>query len=126
MAIALASHSELRGLSSNAVLSPPHLSYKWRREFAKPYLSRDLGSEWADTLMRLLLWREQLILPGRSRVLCQGRVSDASGFHWRPAFSRRRVKVAEVHMPHAGDRADSMETPSAVRLSRRGVSESLS
>lgn len=94
MAIALAAILNAEGYRRTLVLSPPHLVYKWRREIRETIPGAIV---WVlngpDTLMRLLALREQLDLPPKGQeFFVMGRVRMRLGFHWRPAFSRRRVK----------------------------------
>jgi hypothetical protein len=78
-------------------LSPPHLVYKWRREIQDTVPGAKV---WVlngpDTLMKLLALREQLEVPCRGpEFYVLGRVRMRLGFHWRPAFARRRTRNGE-------------------------------
>ena len=77
------------------VISPPHLVYKWRREIlntvpdAKVWI---LNGQ--DTLHKLLLIRQQLGLKTtKPEFFILGRVRMRMGFHWKPAFVTKRLRL---------------------------------
>lgn len=77
------------------VISPPHLVYKWRREILDTVPQAKV---WVlngpDTLRKLLMLRETLGLKTvRPEFFVLGRVRMRMGFHWRPAFVRRRLQA---------------------------------
>jgi len=91
IAIAAVLHAE--GYRRTLVLSPPHLVYKWRREILETVPGAKV---WVlngpDTLLKLIKLREQLNVPDHGQeFFVLGRVRMRMGFHWRPAFARRRT-----------------------------------
>ncbi len=79
------------------VISPPHLVYKWRREI----LDTVPGAKvWVlngpDTLRKLLMLRKALGLKtSQPEFFVLGRVRMRMGFHWKPAFTVRRLRHEE-------------------------------
>lgn len=96
IAVAAVLHAE--GYRRTLVLSPPHLVYKWRREIQETIPgARVWVLNGPDTLVKLLKLREQLDVPSQGQeFFVLGRVRMRMGFHWRPAFVRRRVKGGEI------------------------------
>ncbi|HEX7636954.1 MAG TPA: helicase-related protein [Burkholderiaceae bacterium] len=95
-AVAAVLHAE--GYRRTLVLSPPHLVYKWRREIQETVAGAKV---WVlngpDTLVKLLKLREQLGVPATGQeFFVLGRVRMRMGFHWRPAFGRRRTPHGDV------------------------------
>jgi superfamily II DNA or RNA helicase len=91
--IATAAVLHAQGYRRTLVLSPPHLVYKWRREIQETVHGAKV---WVlngpDTLVKLMKLREQLDLPPQGQeFFVLGRVRMRMGFHWRPAFVRRRT-----------------------------------
>lgn len=101
--IAAVLHAE--GYRRTLVLSPPHLVYKWRREIRETVAGAKV---WVlngpDTLAKLIKLREQMDLPVQGQeFFILGRVRMRMGFHWRPAFARRRTLAGSVGCcPHCG------------------------
>lgn len=98
MGIATVAVLQAKGYRRCLVLSPPHLVYKWRREIqmtvpgAKVWILNG-----PDTLIKLLKLREQLNVPAEGpEFFVLGRVRMRMGFHWRPAFTRRRLPSGEI------------------------------
>ena len=96
ISVAAVLHAE--GYRRTLVLSPPHLVYKWRREIQETIPGAKV---WVlngpDTLVKLIKLREQLNVPPQGQeFFVLGRVRMRMGFHWRPAFVRRRVKGGDV------------------------------
>ncbi len=103
--IAVAAVLNAEGYRRTLVLSPPHLVYKWRREIQETVAgARVWVLNGPDTLAKLLKLREQLGLPAQGQeFFVLGRVRMRMGFHWKPAFSRRRTPHGEVGVcPHCG------------------------
>lgn len=91
LAIATAAVLYGEGYRRTLVLSPPHLVYKWRREILQTVPgARVWVLNGPDTLMKLMLLREQLHLPASGpEFFVLGRVRMRMGYHWRPAFAVR-------------------------------------
>src|SRR6185437_6592233 len=96
IAVAAVLHSE--GYRRILVLSPPHLVYKWRREILETVPRAQV---WVlngpDTLLKLIKLRDHLGVSSEGpEFFVLGRVRMRMGFHWRPAFVRRRLPHGEV------------------------------
>src|SRR5262249_6969594 len=96
--IAVAAVLFQEGYRRTLVLSPPHLVYKWRREVLDTIPG---ATVWVlngpDTLAKLIKLREQLNVRAHGpEFFILGRVRMRMGFHWRPAFARRRTKEGVV------------------------------
>lgn len=104
IATAVVLHAE--GYRRTLVLSPPHLVYKWRREILETVAGAKV---WVlngpDTLVKLMKLREALHVPAQSpEFFVLGRVRMRMGFHWKPAFVRRRTMHGSIGAcPHCGD-----------------------
>lgn len=85
------------GYRRTLVLSPPHLVYKWRREILETIPdARVWVLNGPDTLSKLLKLRETLGSPIEGpEFFVLGRVRMRMGFHWQPAFQRRRRQYGE-------------------------------
>ena len=85
------------GYRRTLVLSPPHLVYKWRREILETIPdARVWVLNGPDTLSKLLKLRETLGSPIEGpEFYVLGRVRMRMGFHWQPAFQRRRRQCSE-------------------------------
>ncbi len=106
MATAIAAVLFAEGFRRSLVLSPPHLVYKWRREILETVPgARVWVLNGPDTLMKLLTLRAQLGVPATGQeFFVLGRVRMRMGFHWRPAFVRRRVPDGFIgSCPHCGN-----------------------
>lgn len=92
LAIATAAVLYREGYRRTLVLSPPHLVYKWRREIMQTVPdARVWVLNGPDTLMKLMLLREQRHLPATGpEFFVLGRVRMRMGYHWQPAFAVRR------------------------------------
>ncbi len=103
--IAVAAVLKAEGYRRTLVISPPHLVYKWRREILETVAGAKV---WVlngpDTLLKLIKLREQLgVQPQGQEFFILGRVRMRMGFHWKPAFVRRRTSVGNVGAcPHCG------------------------
>lgn len=94
MAICAAALME-NGHARTIIISPPHLVYKWRREIkdtvpdAKVWVLNG-----ADSLHKLLMLRASLGAErsGKPEFFVLGRVRMRMGFHWKPAFMKRKVR----------------------------------
>ena len=96
--IATATVLNAEGYRRTLVLSPPHLVYKWRREIQETVAGAKV---WVlngpDTLVKLLKLREQLGVPTQGQeFFVLGRVRMRMGFHWKPVFTRRRIRHGDV------------------------------
>ncbi|MCW5706934.1 helicase-related protein [Shinella sp.] len=106
MGIAVAAILNAEGFRRSLVLSPPHLVYKWRREILETVPGAKV---WVlngpDTLVKLIRLREQLGVPATGQeFFVLGRVRMRMGFHWKPAFTRRRTRYGVIAAcPHCGD-----------------------
>lgn len=104
--IATAAVLHAEGYRRTLVLSPPHLVYKWRREILETVAGAKV---WVlngpDTLVKLMKLREALHVPAQGQeFFVLGRVRMRMGFHWKPAFVRRRTKHGGVGAcPHCGE-----------------------
>jgi superfamily II DNA or RNA helicase len=104
--IAIAAVLNAEGYRRTLVLSPPHLCYKWRREILETVPHAKV---WVlngpDTLFKLIKLREQLDVPTQGQeFFVLGRVRMRMGFHWRPAFVRRRTAEGEIaSCPRCGE-----------------------
>nr|WP_242452297.1 DEAD/DEAH box helicase [Morganella morganii] len=92
LAIATAAVLYPEGYRRTLVLSPPHLVYKWRREIQETVKNARI---WVlngpDTLMKLMLLREQQHLPDTGpEFFILGRVRMRMGYHWKPACATRQ------------------------------------
>ncbi len=93
MGIAASAVMQAEGYQRTLIISPPHLVYKWRREIKETV---DNAQVWIlngpDTLTKLLMLRENLNLtPSEGpEFFILGRVRMRMGFHWIPAFMRRK------------------------------------
>ncbi|GLO64099.1 hypothetical protein MACH09_46070 [Vibrio sp. MACH09] len=80
------------------VLSPPHLVYKWRREILDTV---DNAQVWVlngpDTLLSLIQLREQTKPHHGPEYFILGRVRMRMGYHWKPAFKTKRIKIEVGH-----------------------------
>lgn len=96
--IAAAAVLNAEGYRRTLVLSPPHLVYKWRREIQETVAgARVWILNGPDTLVKLLKLREQLGIPAQGQeFFVLGRVRMRMGFHWKPAFSRRRGRYGAL------------------------------
>ncbi len=106
MATAVAAVLNAEGFRRSLILSPPHLVYKWRREILETVPgARVWVLNGPDTLMKLLTLRTQLGVPAMGQeFFVLGRVRMRMGFHWRPAFVRRRVPDGFIGAcPHCGN-----------------------
>jgi SNF2 family DNA or RNA helicase len=110
IAIAAVLHGE--GYRRTLVLSPPHLVYKWRREILETVpRARVWVLNGPDTLVKLIKLREQLNARAEGpEFFILGRVRMRMGFHWRPAFARRRTKQGEIACcPHCGETVKAID-----------------
>ncbi|VBF49888.1 helicase-related protein [Burkholderia pseudomallei] len=104
--IATAAVLHAEGYRRTLVLSPPHLVYKWRREILETVASAKV---WVlngpDTLVKLMKLREALHVPAQGQeFFVLGRVRMRMGFHWKPAFVRRRTVHGSIGAcPHCGE-----------------------
>ncbi|CAJ2754595.1 plasmid-related, DNA/RNA helicase [Burkholderia pseudomallei] len=104
--IATAAVLHAEGYRRTLVLSPPHLVYKWRREILETVAGAKV---WVlngpDTLVKLMKLREALHVPVQGQeFFVLGRVRMRMGFHWKPAFVRRRTVHGSIGAcPHCGD-----------------------
>ncbi|MFG6935546.1 helicase-related protein [Burkholderia pseudomallei] len=104
--IATAAVLHAEGYRRTLVLSPPHLVYKWRREILETVAGAKV---WVlngpDTLVKLMKLREALHVPVQGQeFFVLGRVRMRMGFHWKPAFVRRRTVHGTVGVcSHCGD-----------------------
>ena len=104
--IATAAVLHAEGYRRTLVLSPPHLVYKWRREIQETIAGAKV---WVlngpDTLAKLIKLREQLGKPVQGpEFFVLGRVRMRMGFHWQPAFVRRRTRHGTVaSCPHCAE-----------------------
>ncbi|KVT58075.1 helicase-related protein [Burkholderia ubonensis] len=104
--IATAAVLHAEGYCRTLVLSPPHLVYKWRREILETVAGAKV---WVlngpDTLVKLMKLREALRVPAQGQeFFVLGRVRMRMGFHWKPAFVRRRTMHGSIGAcPHCGD-----------------------
>lgn len=104
--IATAAVLHAEGFRRTLVLSPPHLVYKWRREILETVAGAKV---WVlngpDTLVKLMKLREALHVPAQGQeFFVLGRVRMRMGFHWKPAFVRRRTRSGCVGTcPQCGD-----------------------
>ena len=104
--IATAAVLHAEGFRRTLVLSPPHLVYKWRREILESVAGAKV---WVlngpDTLVKLMKLREALHVPAQGQeFFVLGRVRMRMGFHWKPAFVRRRTRNGCVGAcPQCGD-----------------------
>jgi superfamily II DNA or RNA helicase len=106
MAIATAAILHAEGYRRTLVISPPHLVYKWRREILETIEgARVWVLNGPDTLVKLVKLREALGVPAQGQEFyVLGRVRMRMGFHWRPAFARRRTPNGDVGCcPQCGD-----------------------
>jgi SNF2 family DNA or RNA helicase len=110
IAVAAVLHTE--GYRRTLVLSPPHLVYKWRREILETVPGAKV---WVlngpDTLVKLIKLRDQLDAPARGQeFFVLGRVRMRMGFHWRPAFARRRTQHGQrAYCPHCGETINDLD-----------------
>ncbi|CAJ7327538.1 SNF2 family N-terminal domain protein [Burkholderia pseudomallei] len=104
--IATAAVLHAEGYRRTLVLSPPHLVYKWRREILETVAGAKV---WVlngpDTLVKLMKLREALHVPAQGQeFFVLGRVRMRMGFHWKPAFVRRRTLHGSIGAcPHCGE-----------------------
>lgn len=96
--IATAAVLHAEGYRRTLVLSPPHLVYKWRREILETVAGAKV---WVlngpDTLVKLMKLREALHVPAQGQeFFVLGRVRMRMGFHWKPAFVRRRTLQGSI------------------------------
>lgn len=104
--IATAAVLHAEGYRRTLVLSPPHLVYKWRREIVETVAGAKV---WVlngpDTLVKLMKLREALHVPVQGQeFFVLGRVRMRMGFHWKPAFVRRRTVHGSIGAcPHCGE-----------------------
>ncbi|MBF3494900.1 DEAD/DEAH box helicase [Burkholderia pseudomallei] len=104
--IATAAVLHAEGYRRTLVLSPPHLVYKWRREILETVAGAKV---WVlngpDTLVKLMKLREALHVPAQGQeFFVLGRVRMRMGFHWKPAFVRRRTVHGSIGAcPHCGE-----------------------
>ena len=96
--IALAAVLHAEGYRRTLVLSPPHLVYKWRREILETVAGAKVWIlNGPDTLLKLIKLREQLNVPSDGQeFFIIGRVRMRMGFHWKPAFVRKRTPYGVV------------------------------
>jgi superfamily II DNA or RNA helicase len=105
--IGVAAMLRAEGFRRTLVLSPPHLVYKWRREILEMVAgARVWVLNGPDTLVKLIRLREQLGASAQGHeFFVLGRVRMRMGFHWKPAFTRRRVSHGNVAAcPDCGQR----------------------
>ena len=99
MAICTAAIMHAEGFQRSLVLSPPHLVYKWRREILETVPgARVWILNGPDTLRKLLLLRQALGLDQQSdtpEFYIMGRVRMRMGFHWKPAYHKRKLAVRQ-------------------------------
>lgn len=124
--IALAAVLNAEGYRRTLVLSPPHLVYKWRREILETVTgARVWVLNGPDTLLKLIKLREQLNVPADGQeFFIIGRVRMRMGFHWRPAFVRKRTRHGTVGLcPHCGTMINTLdgEPVSALELDAEEV-----
>lgn len=111
------------GYRRTLVLSPPHLVYKWRREIMETVAG---ATVWVlngpDTLVKLMRLREQLQVSSRGpEFFVLGRVRMRMGFHWKPAFTRRRVgELNAGACPDCGQLICDMDGRPLSRLTLQG------
>uniref|UniRef100_M4C633 SNF2 N-terminal domain-containing protein n=1 Tax=Hyaloperonospora arabidopsidis (strain Emoy2) TaxID=559515 RepID=M4C633_HYAAE len=88
---------QCEGFGRALVLSPPHLVYKWRREILETVPgARVTVLNGPDTLQKLLRLRSAGAPSASSpEFFVLGRVRMRMGFHWRPAYSTRRIRLGE-------------------------------
>jgi SNF2 family DNA or RNA helicase len=93
--IAAAAVLHAEGYKRTLVISPPHLVYKWRREILETVAgAKVVVLNGPDTLAKLLKLRAQLKTPPQGQEFyVLGRVRMRMGFHWKPAFARRRDRA---------------------------------
>ncbi|MDR2452370.1 MAG: DEAD/DEAH box helicase [Candidatus Accumulibacter sp.] len=93
--VAAVLHAE--GYRRTLVLSPPHLVYKWRREILETIPGAKVWIlNGPDTLVKLIRLREQLGAPEQGQeFFILGRVRMRMGFHWKSAFTRRRIRIGK-------------------------------
>ena len=92
MAIAAAAVLHHEGFERALVICPPHLVYKWRREIKETVEgARVWILNGPDTLRKLLQIRQIRVKPELPEFFVLGRVRMRMGFHWAPAYGRRRV-----------------------------------
>ncbi|UAY97103.1 DEAD/DEAH box helicase family protein [Dickeya dadantii] len=110
--IALAAVLNAEGYRRTLVLSPPHLVYKWRREILETVTgARVWVLNGPDTLLKLIKLREQLNVPADGQeFFIIGRVRMRMGFHWKPAFVRKRTRHGTVGLcPHCGTMVHNLD-----------------
>ncbi|MDR0673000.1 MAG: DEAD/DEAH box helicase [Zoogloeaceae bacterium] len=104
--IGVAAVLNAEGYRRTLVLSPPHLVYKWRREILETVAgARVWVLNGPDTLAKLIQLRETLGDPATGQeFFILGRVRMRMGFHWKPAFVRRRARRGDVAVcPKCGE-----------------------
>ncbi|MFW7269209.1 helicase-related protein [Gluconacetobacter sp. Hr-1-5] len=96
--IATAAVLHAEGYRRTLILSPPHLVYKWRREIQETVAgARVWVLNGPDTLVKLIKLRQQLGVPAQGQeFFVLGRVRMRMGFHWKPAFTRRRSADGDI------------------------------
>ena len=96
MGIGVAASLHRLGFPRCLVLSPPHLVYKWRREIMQTVPNAKVWIlNGADTLRKLLLFRNMHGKPANPEFFVLGRVRMRMGFNWVPAFSTRWIGLGE-------------------------------
>ncbi len=102
MAIALAAIMSEEGARRNIIICPPHLVYKWRREIMETVPNAKVWIlNGPDTLAKLIILRETMHETPHNGLECfiMGRVRMRMGFHWKPAFSIRKMHIRKLTEP---------------------------
>ncbi len=98
MAIALAAVCHAEGIRRSLVICPPHLVYKWRREIKETVPNARVwilnGPDTLTKLLQIRAMRQQK--PSVPEFFVMGRVRMRLGYHWRPAFIKRKVHGGEM------------------------------
>ena len=124
IATAAVLHAERGGRT--LVISPPHLVYKWRREIRDTVPgARVWVLNGPDTLVKLLQLREALSCrqpdAGVPEFFILGRVRMRMGYHWKPAFARRRFRFTVEREVDAGQFERESFTMTAAACPRCGT-----
>ena len=94
MGIAMATILHNEGNPRCLVIAPPHLVYKWRREIIQTVPHAKVWVlNGADTLRKLLSFREMHSKPTHPEFFILGRVRMRMGFNWKPAFNTRLLAI---------------------------------
>lgn len=98
MAICLAAVLHSEGFRRTLIISPPHLVYKWRREIKSTIANARVWIlNGPDTLKKLLQLRALREAPTVPEFFVLGRVRMRLGYHWRPAYWSRLIKLDDEH-----------------------------